>query len=289
MVAEKEEAGLMKKGTAGVTVVLLAVAMAGCTSTGPTSVNVPVPSAPTGKAVEATAPVPAPIAASRVEAAAPAPAPVAASGVLALGKLVANKDAASIPVNAASAPITIDGTLSSAAWKDAAAITDFIMGRSQKAPVETRVLVTYDKENLYLGIVCAEPNTDKLVATATGTDGAVWSDDAVEVYVDANNAKVKEYFGFFVNCKNATYDRTKEANWHGTWSSKTSILPGKAWIAEMAIPFKTLGITPAAGLKLGLMVARDRKAGAEKNGCMYLVPCNDEAKNTTAYPVLELK
>jgi hypothetical protein len=206
-----------------------------------------------------------------------------------LGSAVQNKDAAGIPVKAAGSPVALDGKLGSPAWKGAIALTDFVVGRTQKPSVETRALVTYDKENLYVAVVCGEPDTAKLVANAKGPDGLVWNDDSVEVYVDPRNEKTKAYYGFFVNSKNVTYDRTRDANWSGTWSSQAGVVPGKAWIAELAIPFKTLGITPAPGHKLGVMVARVRKAGSDKGQGMYLVPCNDEAKDTKVYPVLELK
>ena len=48
-----------------------------------------------------------------------------------------------------------------------------------------------------------------------------------------------------------------------------------------------MGVTPKAGHKLGVMVARNRKACVSQY--MTLVPCNNEAKDTTKYPVLELK
>jgi hypothetical protein len=212
----------------------------------------------------------------------------AGTGALALGKLVANKDAP-IPVPPAAKAITVDGSLSDSAWKNATAVSDFLIGRSQKSQVDTRVLLTYDKDNLYLAVVCAEPNTDKLVATATGPDASVWNDDEVEVYLDAKNEKGLPYFGFFVNPKGVTYDRTRDGNWSGTWTTKTAVTPGQAWVAEFAIPFKTLEVTPAPGHKMGLMVCRLRKAGLDKAQWMYLVPCNEEAKDTKAYPVLELK
>ena len=206
-----------------------------------------------------------------------------------LGAVLANKDAASIPVAAAAGAITVDGKLTDAAWKNAVAVGDFFLGRTQRPEVDTRVLVTYDKDNLYVGVVCAEPNTAKLVATSKGPDGEVWNDDSVEVYLDPGCQKTREFYGFMVNSKNVTYDRKRDATWSGEWKSGASVQEGQTWTVETAIPFKTLGVASKPGLKIGLMVARTRKAGAAKSQTFYLVPCNDEAKDTSVYPAFELK
>ena len=61
-------------------------------------------------------------------------------------------------------------------------------------------------------------------------------------------------------------------------------------MVEVAISLKAVGITFTSGHKLGLMVARNRRAaGLAKPQGMYLVPCGGEAKDTSLYPVPELK
>jgi len=205
------------------------------------------------------------------------------------GMPVADKDAGTIAVAAASGPIVVDGGLTEAAWNKAIALTGFVSGRSGKPAVTTRVLVTYDKDRLYVAVVNEEPNTDKLVAKAQGRDGKVWSDDSDEIYLDPSNAKGRNYYGFFVNSKNVVYDRQRVERWDGEWNSGAKVLPGKAWTVETAIPWKTLGVTPKPGHKLGLMVARNHQANRTRGKQFYVVPCNREAKNTSVYPVLELR
>jgi len=212
-----------------------------------------------------------------------------AASVLGLGQLMTNKDMDGIPVPRAPKPVNVNGKLDDPAWRDATALTDFVTGRSQRSEVATRVLVTYDDANLYLAVICTEPNTDKLVATATGRDGKVWDDDSIEVYLDPGATKKGDYYGFFVNSKNVIYDRTRDANWSGEWVSQTAVIPGIAWVAELAIPFKTLEFKAAPGCKFGMMVARLRRAGLSQDQWMYLVPCENEAKSPRVYPVLQLK
>jgi len=213
-----------------------------------------------------------------------------AGGGIGLGKgeLVKSKGAVNA-VKMAGGAITPDGKLDEAAWKSAAAMSGFVRG-PDPAVVKTRVLVTYDKDNLYVAVVCEEPNTDKLDVDTTERDGEVWTDDCVEVYIDPNNEKqgTTGYYGFFVTPKNVVYDRTEDGNWsNGAWKSGARVVAGKGWVAEVAVPFKIMGVTPKPGHKLGLMVARNRKAGVSQY--MTLVPCDNEAKDTTKYPVFELK
>ncbi len=203
------------------------------------------------------------------------------------GRLVANKSVVNV-VSATEEPTVVDGVLDDAAWANALAMTDFTLEQSDKPEVQSRVLVTYDKDNLYVAVINDEVNTDKLVTNATQRDGNVWSDDSIEIYLDARNLKSGEYHGFFVSASNVVYDRRRVEAWDGKWTSGTSIIEGKAWIAEVAIPFETVGITPKPGHRLGLMVARNRLAGGTHQS-LYLVPCNQEAKDTSLYPVLELR
>ncbi|MFW6158119.1 MAG: sugar-binding protein [Planctomycetota bacterium] len=207
--------------------------------------------------------------------------------VLELGNLAESKSQTN-PVPMAEGPVEIDGELADAAWADALALGDFVRGPDRPA-FKTRVLVTYDEDNLYVAVVNEEPHTGDLVTNATQRDGQVWSDDCVEVYVDAWNSKDGDYYGFFVNPKNVVYDRRPagEEGWSGEWSSGTCVIDGKVWVAELAVPFKTMGLQAKTGHKLGLMVARNRKPAG--GAYVTLVPCNGEAKDTTKYPVLELK
>jgi hypothetical protein len=192
-------------------------------------------------------------------------------------------------VEMADEPIAPDGLLNESPWSDAVAMSGFIRG-ADMAKVQTRVLATYDKTNLYVAVVCEEPNTDQLVTKTTERDGEVWTDDCVEIYVDPTNDKqgTTGYYGFFVTPTNVVYDRTEDGTWSNTsWKSGTQVVDGKGWVAEVAVPWNVFGVTPRAGHRLGLMVARSRKAGVRQY--MTLVPCNDEAKDTTKYPVLELR
>lgn len=216
------------------------------------------------------------------------PAPVSVAG-LPDGKVVVDLSKNIVTVVTTDKPIKVDGKLDEPVWKTASAMTDFVLGKGKPAPLQSRVLAAADKTNLYLAVINYEPNTNKLVCKATARDDkAIWStDDCVEVYVDANAAKDADFYAFFVTPKNVVYDRRKVEAWDGKWESATSVVPGKAWVVEMAIPWATIGMKGAPGDKLGLMVARTERTTGKGTGS-YLVPCNDEAKDTNCYPTLQV-
>jgi hypothetical protein len=196
------------------------------------------------------------------------------------------------PVESAKCEMTADGMLDEGCWnRRAVAMTGFVDGKGSAAPAEadTTVLVTYDKANLLVAVICHEPRTDKIKATVTERDGAIYGEDCVEVYVDPTNARDGSYYGFFVAPNGTVYDRTQDGGWSGEWNSGAKVIDGKAWVAELAIPFKTLGIEPEAGDKIGVMVARNRVCDLVKSQYTTLVPCNNEAKDTSVYPVVQLK
>jgi len=203
-----------------------------------------------------------------------------------LGKLVASKEAVAVLTTGA---VTVDGKLDEPVWKTAVAMGDFTRGRSDKPEVDTRVLVTFDKDNLYVAVINDEPNTEQLVTKVKDRDGDVWTDDSDEIYVDPSNSKTGDYQGFFVSAANVVYDRDNSGTgWDGKWTSAVSVQPGVSWTAEVAIPFTTLGVKPVSGQKLGVMVARNRVAGLARGRGLYLVPCDNEAKNTELYPVVQI-
>jgi hypothetical protein len=205
------------------------------------------------------------------------------------GDLKTDVRSGTITLEKTSDEIMADGSLDEAAWKNAVALSGFVSEMNAEPAVETRVLVTYDKDNLYIAVINDEPNTDKLVAKAEKRDGSVWGDDSVEIYLDPHNRKMGEYYGFFVNSRNVVYDRKANEAWDGDWKSGTKVIDGKAWLVETVIPWNTVNVDPEAGHKLGLMVARNHKANRTRGKQQYLVPCNEEAKDTSKYPVLELR
>ena len=156
--------------------------------------------------------------------------------------------------------IIVDGKLEDSGWKNTEVLKDFWAPDTEhKAKFPTEARVGYDKDNLYIAVVCYEPNISGIVANAKKHDSNVWDDDCVEVFLDTNLDR-KTYYHIIVNAKGVSCEeKGRNPKWDGKYAVKTS-LTDKAWIAEFAIPWKTIGIDtqPKAGMKLGLELARNR-------------------------------
>jgi hypothetical protein len=197
----------------------------------------------------------------------------------------------SVDVPAVSAAPEIDGGADEAAWKDALRLGPFVTAGGGKASPEASAFVTYDKDNLYIAIVASEPSTDKLKMDVKERDGKVYTDDSFEIYLDPANRKEREFIALFVNPANTLYDRNREqaGAWNGEWKTAVKIDQGKSWTVEVSAPWKTLGVTPSSGHKLGLMICRNRLAGGKSGQRTFSTDCVGSPKETATYPVLLLK
>ncbi len=148
-------------------------------------------------------------------------------------------------------PIKIDGLLDEEVWERAANLGDFISiyyGDEAEAPTSVKLL--YDKENLYIGLICKYPEA-----------GGPQSGEGVDVIISPD-----------------TYSQTYHHFWLGIFNYcmeiATALEPGKEssgqvvtethladdfWYAEMAIPFTILGeegVQPGHEWRINLI--RDR-------------------------------
>jgi hypothetical protein len=97
-------------------------------------------------------------------------------------------------------PLVVDGRLDEAAWKAAAPsarYVDLISGGPTLH--DTRAMVLWDAENLYLGIRVEEP---LVRAKFTVNNSPIYEDNDVEVFIAGPDA----YYEFEVNAFNTTYE-----------------------------------------------------------------------------------
>ena len=92
---------------------------------------------------------------------------IAVIGVLSAGAVAAQsapaakaRQAATFEIHEATGPIKVDGSLDEEAWKTAASIPlvyEWHPGDNVAPPVKTDVLLTFDRQNLYLGFRAYDP------------------------------------------------------------------------------------------------------------------------------------
>jgi hypothetical protein len=159
-------------------------------------------------------------------------------------------------------PPDLDGRLDDPVWKDA----PFFRGLTQFEPLEgapatedTIIKLLYDRHYLYLGIRCFDSEPDRILASQMVRDQLMFSDDnfsiMLDTFLDERNG-----FHFAVNPLGNKVDGLIEnaawkGEWDGIWYAETSI-DAQGWVAEIAIPFKTLSFDPN-GTRWGFNFARD--------------------------------
>jgi hypothetical protein len=149
-------------------------------------------------------------------------------------------------------PPTLDGVLDDAAWEQATVIDDF----HQFNPVDhappsekTIVYLAYDDDNLYVAARMYDSEPDQIRARQLVQGASSRWDDNFGIIIDPFNNKRTGY-QFQTNPNGVRGDGTFETptdlnrDWEGIWFNGTRI-DEEGWVAELAIPFKTLNFDPS--------------------------------------------
>ncbi len=146
-------------------------------------------------------------------------------------------------------PPIIDGKLDEPLWKTAAVITDLRQIRPvDGAPVSARteIYVAYDKDALYVAARLWD-TPQEVTAKIMKQGSSLGEDDRIAVIIDPFNTGRNGY-RFEVNANGVRNDMLYQNNrlqpeWTVIWDAAGAITED-GWIAEFAIPFKTLPLDP---------------------------------------------
>ncbi|MBN2134904.1 MAG: carbohydrate binding family 9 domain-containing protein [Acidobacteria bacterium] len=166
--------------------------------------------------------------------------------------------------------IVIDGKLDEPEWNEA----KYIGPLRQQEPnengeptQETRVKALYNKEYLYLGIICSDDSPNDIIALQMERDSDPNADDCIMIVLDTFNDKRNAYV-FVVSpvgmkFDGIVYNNSEEidGDWDGIWYSQVT-QSDTEWVVEMAIPFKTLTFDPRI-TEWGFNVIRNIKRNEE--------------------------
>ena len=90
--------------------------------------------------------------------------------------------------------VTLDGRLDEAFWHDAPVATDFVQvdpANGKPATEQTEVRIVYNKDNLYLGVICLDSEPDKWLGYQRRRDEFLSSDDrfmwTIDTFLDARS------------------------------------------------------------------------------------------------------
>src|SRR5689334_3624363 len=165
-------------------------------------------------------------------------------------------------INAAQAP-TIDGDLSDPAWANATVLDDFRQREPMPgAPATERTVVRimFDENNLYFGIYAYDSQPDQIIARAMARDGELFTGDTIGITLDPGLTRRNAY-SFDVSPSGGRADSLLLNNaddldeWDPIWTARARIV-ADGWVAEMAIPFRSLSYEDEQGL-WGFEFSRD--------------------------------
>lgn len=165
-------------------------------------------------------------------------------------------------VRAIDAEITIDGSLDEAAWRTTPTIGGLVqrIPRAGAEPTQnTDVRLLYDKDFLYIGVMCFDSEPDRVLASQMARDAQLNADDRISIILDTFGDQSNAFY-FSTNPNGALVDGLVFANgetnedWDAIWIVKTQ-RSDEGWSAEFAIPFKSLSF-PAGLSTWGFNISR---------------------------------
>ncbi len=165
--------------------------------------------------------------------------------------------------------VSVDGRLDEPAWEKAGVIPDLTQHAphpGEPTPYRTEVRLLVDRENLYIGVRCFDPEPAKISLHSMQRDiEDPFGDDFITLVLDTYGDKRTAYF-FDVHATGSVADGLIPGpglfsiDWDGIWEARTQV-DGGGWTAEVRIPSRTLHFKRGLsdwGFNVLRFIARDR-------------------------------
>lgn len=150
-------------------------------------------------------------------------------------------------IKKAQSEIQVDGKLGESDWLSAQQTSPFfriLPIDTGYADAATTVMLTYDDQYLYMGVICQEGKEGDMIVESLKRDFSFSKNDNFLVFMDTYNDQTNG-FSFGASAAGAQWDGI-QANggfvnlaWDCKWISET-IYDGDKWVIEMGIPFKSI-------------------------------------------------
>jgi len=158
-----------------------------------------------------------------------------------------NRAAWRIHIHQTTSEIVIDGITDEEPWAVAERADDFhrvLPTDTGYAASQTEVMVTYDKSNLYLAVICYDTLPGKRPVESLRRDWSFPKNDNFIAFIDTYNDQTNG-FAFGINAAGAKWDGLQSnggsvsLDWDTKWRSAVKNYPDR-WVAEIAIPFRSI-------------------------------------------------
>ncbi len=144
-------------------------------------------------------------------------------------------------------PVTIDGVLDDPAWQTAEKANRFhrVLPTDEGFAIsDSEVMVAHDHDHIYIAITCFDSVPGKRPVESLRRDFSFGKNDNFIVFIDTYNDQTNG-FAFGISAVGAQWEGIQadggfvSLNWDTKWRSAVSNHPDR-WIAEFAIPFKSI-------------------------------------------------
>ncbi|MBT7165052.1 MAG: hypothetical protein HN904_19900 [Victivallales bacterium] len=192
------------------------------------------------------------------------------TGTVWLDDISVREIAHALPVAKLAQPPVIDGQLSDACWQAAVPLTKFyhVNREAKRAKDLTTAWLAYDDTALYIAFR-NQDTMQHLKADVTERDGALWTNDCNEIFIQAPNGQARQ---FIINALAAQWDGRifqrvpgdpwrADGKWNGQWQTAAS-KGTDHWIVEIAIPWSNFSSSPRETWRVNL--ARERHGAAKE-------------------------
>jgi hypothetical protein len=165
-------------------------------------------------------------------------------------ELAAQRTMTAIPMQA-DERIVLDGRIDESVWQRAQPATEFIQQDPDfgaPATERTEVRIVFDRENLYMAVICYDSEPDRLLGYERRRDQSLLSDDrfmwTIDTYLNARSG-----YYFEINPSGLMGDELlgigQQGNrqWDGLWTANVR-RSEIGWTAEIELPFRTLNFDP---------------------------------------------
>ena len=172
-------------------------------------------------------------------------------------------------------PLRVDGRLDEAIYANVPPISDFVQMEPKSgalATEKTEVWILFDVDNIYIAFRCWESHPERMVANEMRRDNSnLWLGDNVAFMLDTFHDR-RNGVEFGVTPSGGRYEGqvTNERSYNGDWNPVWEVAVGTfdgGWIAETAIPFKSLRYPPGRAQVWGFQA---RRINAWKNELSFL-------------------
>ncbi len=172
----------------------------------------------------------------------------------------------------------------------------FMTVSAEAAEPVTRIYFGYDRRNLYLRILCFEPEMANLTSPPRDPDQfGIWNDDCVEIFLSPDAERPEECRQLIVNAAGARWDAAiaslnqPDLAWDSQAQIQVKHEPNR-WSVDVAIPFAALGIAdPDFTGDLAADIYRHRPGGERPERSMWSPTGRDENYTPAHFGRLRLR